>query len=56
MDRQCWSNNQYSKRECLEVTGVPDSTESKDLKQTVLTVFEKLEVMLTRRILRIVTG
>ena len=32
-------------QECLEVTGIPDSTESKDLEQTVLKVFEKLEVM-----------
>ena len=45
MKRQCWSNSQYSRRECLEVTGIPDSTESKDLQQTVLKFFEKLEVM-----------
>ena len=32
-------------QECLEVTGIPDSTESKDLEQTILKVFEKLEVM-----------
>ena len=38
MERQCWSNN-------LEVTGIPNSTESKDLEETVLKVFEKLEVM-----------
>ena len=45
MERQCWSNSQYSRRECLEVTGIPESSESKDLEQPVLKVFEKLEVM-----------
>ena len=40
MERQCWINSQYSRQECLEVTGIPDSTESKDLEQTVLKVFE----------------
>ena len=44
MERQCWNNSQYSRRECLEVTGIPDPAESKDLEQTVLKVFEKLEV------------
>ena len=45
MKRQCLSNSQYSRRECLEVTGIPESTELKDLEQTVLKLFEKLELM-----------
>ena len=45
MERQSWSNSQYSRWECLEVTGNPDSTESKDPQQTLLKVFEKMEVM-----------
>ena len=45
MKRQCLSNSRYSRRECLEVTGIPDSTELKDLEQTVLKLFEKLELM-----------
>ena len=24
LERQCWSNSQYSRRECLEITGIPD--------------------------------
>ena len=27
MERQCWANAQYSRRECLEVMGIPDCTE-----------------------------
>ena len=45
MERQYWSNSQYSTQECLGLTGIPDHTESKDLEQMVLKVFEKLEVM-----------
>ena len=45
MKRQCLSNSQYSRREYLEVTGIPDSTELKDLEQTVLKLFEKLDLM-----------
>ena len=32
MERKCWSNNQYCRQEYLEVTGIPDSIESKDLE------------------------
>ena len=42
MERQCWSNSQYSGQECLEVTGIPNSTESMDLTKTVK-VFKKLQ-------------
>ena len=42
MERQCWSDSQYSRQECLEVTGIPNSTESMDLTKTVK-VFKKLQ-------------
>ena len=25
LEKQCWGNSQYSRRECLEITGFPDS-------------------------------
>ena len=25
LERQCWSNSQYSRRECLEITGLPNN-------------------------------
>ena len=25
LERQCWANAQYSRRECLEITGIPSS-------------------------------
>ena len=43
LERQCWWNNQYSRRECLEITGVPDSV-SNDLEKTTIKVFDKIDV------------
>ena len=31
MERQWWINAQYSRRECLEVVGIPSEVEQKDL-------------------------
>ena len=28
LERQCWSNEQYSRRECLEISGIPSNTEN----------------------------
>ena len=45
LERQCWSNSQYSRRECLEISGFPESLKNKDLEETVLKFFEKLNVV-----------
>ena len=47
-------NSQYSRHECLEITGVPDSISNDDLEETTLKFFDKLDV--TTDPLRIVTG
>ena len=44
LERQCWGNNQYSRRECLEITGVPDSVSNNDLEETTMKIFDKLDV------------
>ena len=44
LERQCWSNSQYSRGECLEITGIPDKTDQKDLENTALYFFRKLDV------------
>ena len=41
MERQCWANTQYSRRECLEVVGIPDSVQNNELEDKVLTIFKK---------------
>ena len=30
LERQCWSNSQYSRQECLEISGIHDETHQKD--------------------------
>ena len=44
LERQCWGNNQYSRREFLEITDVPDSVSNDDLEKTTIKVFVKLNV------------
>ena len=39
------SNEQYSRRECLEISGILSDTEAGELEKTVLKVFEKLNVV-----------
>ena len=45
LERQTWSNSQYSRRECLELSSIPETVENKDLEGTLLCIFEKLDVM-----------
>ena len=44
LQSKCWSNNQHSRRECLKIFGIPSDTEGSELEETVLKVFEKLDV------------
>ena len=44
LERQCWSNCQYSRRECLELSGLPESIENSELEETALQFFKKLYV------------
>ena len=39
LERQCWANTQYSKRECLEVAGIPESVKQNELEDKVLRVW-----------------
>ena len=42
MERQCWANAQYSRRECLEVVGIPCDVSNKNLESKVLKFFSKV--------------
>ena len=35
IERQCWTNVQYSCRECLEIAGIPTSILQQSLKEKV---------------------
>ena len=42
LKRQCWANAQYSRRECLEIVGIPRSVDDNSLEEKVIQVFEKV--------------
>ena len=44
VEKQCWANAQYSRRECLEVVGLPFSVKIKDLEGKVCSVFNRISV------------
>ena len=44
VERQRWANAQYSRRECLEVVGIPSSANVKDLEGKVCTIFNRTGV------------
>ena len=49
LDRQCWANNQYSRREFLEITGPPENTENKNLEVLTLKVLNEIGVSINSR-------
>ena len=40
LERQCWGNSQYSRRECAEMIGVSENIKD-DLEKTTLKIFDK---------------
>ena len=42
LERQCWANTQYLRRECLEVVGIPGSVDGDSLEEKIIQVFEKV--------------
>ena len=44
MERRCYANEQYSRRECLEISGIPASVADKDLESKVLDILEEIDV------------
>ena len=47
LERQCWANAQYSRLECLEITGIPSSVSDKDLEEVVCKAIAKAGVDIT---------
>ena len=42
MEKQCWANAQYLRRECMEVEGTPCNISNKNLESKELEVFGKV--------------
>ena len=48
-ERQCWVNTQYSRRECLEVVGIPTLVKDDALKDKLQNVFREIGVEINQR-------
>ena len=44
IERRCYANKQYSRRECLEIWGIPASVADRDLESNVLEILEEIDV------------
>ena len=44
LETQCWANAQYSRWECLEITGIPSSVSNKDPEEVVCEAITKAYV------------
>ena len=42
LEKQCWANAQFSRRECLELVGIPSSIEHDQLEGKVVENFNKV--------------
>ena len=42
VERQCWKNAQYSRRECVEIVGIPPSVEHDELEPTVCRILHHI--------------
>ena len=42
LERECWANAEYSRRECLEIVSIPRSVDDNSLEEKVVQVFEKV--------------
>ena len=43
LERKCWANGQYSRRECLEISGMPESIQDDDLEDCILKIFNECD-------------
>ena len=43
VERKCWANEQYSRWECLEISGIPDSISHNDLESKVCGIFRECD-------------
>ena len=49
LERKCAANEQYSRLECLEISGIADSISNNNLEQTVLKIFNETGVAINSR-------
>ena len=49
LERKCAADEQYSRRKCLEISGILESISNNNLEETVLKIFNETGVMVNSR-------
>ena len=44
IQQKCWTNAKYSRRECLEIVGIPTFIPQQDLEEKVCHIFEAIDI------------
>ena len=44
MERSCYANEQYSRRKCLEISGIPASVADNGLESKILEILEEIDI------------
>ena len=44
MERRCYANEQYSRRKCLEISGIPASAADNGLESNILEILEEIDI------------
>ena len=55
VERKYWANEQYSRRECLEISGIPESIQDDDLEDTLSKFSMNVTPQWIRQILKLAT-
>ena len=42
LERQCWANAQYLRRECLDIVGIPREVSGEVMEEKVLNIFDRI--------------
>ena len=49
MEKQSWANAQYSRRECVEIVGIPTSIPDNDLEKTFCKIVDNVGIKISDR-------
>ena len=44
MERRCYASEQYSRRKCLEISGIPASAADNGLESNILEILEEIDI------------
>ena len=51
VERRMDKREQYSRRECIKIQGIPEYAKIKNLEDTVMKMFEKIGISINKRII-----